>query len=91
MPARLSLQASFFKTFNDTKFPGKKIDWQVFVDSMAYNDNPNHESWMPSFQETSNKYTEYWTKFQNDGNLNVGKELDSLTADLQTIFQAAKK
>jgi multiple sugar transport system substrate-binding protein len=91
MPARLSLQPTYFKTFNDAKFPGRKIDWQVFVDSIAYNDNPNHESWMPSFQETSNKYTEYWTKFQNDGTLNIGKELDSLTADLQKIFQAAKK
>ncbi len=91
MPARLSLQPTYFKNFNDLKFPGKKITWSVFTDSIPFADNPNHESFMPSFQETSTKYTEYWTKFQDEAGLNVDKELDTMKADIQKIFDAAKK
>lgn len=90
MPARLSLQGSYFKKFNDLRFPGKTIDWQVFVDSIPFADNPNHESWIPSFQETSNKYTEYFTKWGDQGGLNMDQELSALVKDLQKIYSAAK-
>ncbi len=90
-PARLSLQSSYYKRFNEVKFPGKKITWQVFVDGMRFADNPNHETWVPNFPEAITKYQQYFTKFGDEPNLNIDKELDSLTADLQKIFQAAKK
>jgi multiple sugar transport system substrate-binding protein len=89
MPARKTMQADYFKTFNETNFPGQQINWQVVVDSIAYADNPNHESWMPSFQETTNRYTEFWTKITNDGNANLDEEMATLVADLQKIFDAA--
>ena len=90
MPARLSLQGDYFTTYGETNFPGKDIDWQVVIDSMAYPDNPNHESWMPSFQETTDKYNEYWNKWANTPDLDLDAEIALLIADLQTIFDAAK-
>jgi multiple sugar transport system substrate-binding protein len=48
MPARLSLQGDYFATYGETNFPGKDINWDVVVDSMAYADNPNHEATCPA-------------------------------------------
>jgi multiple sugar transport system substrate-binding protein len=89
MPARLSLQDTFFDKFGGEKFPGVDVNWQVVVDSMAYADNPNHESWMPSFQESNDKYNEYWNKWVETPGLDLDAELDALTVDLQRIFDAA--
>jgi multiple sugar transport system substrate-binding protein len=90
MPARLSLQGDYFDKYSETNFPGKDLNWDVVVASMAYADNPNHESYMPSFQETTDKYNEYWNKWANTAGLDLDAEIVSLTADLQTIFDAAK-
>jgi multiple sugar transport system substrate-binding protein len=90
MPARLSMQGDYFKTM-DEKFAGQKINWQVVVDSIKYADNPNHESWMPSFQETNNKYNEFWTRVTNEANVDMDAEIAKLQADMQKIFDAAKK
>ncbi len=90
MPARLSLQGDYFATYSEANFPGKEINWDVVVAGMAYPDNPNHESWMPSFQETTDKYNEYWNKWANTAGLDLDAEFESLTADLQTIFDAAE-
>jgi len=90
MPARKSMQGDFFKNFGEEKFPGKEINWQVVIDSMAYADNPSHESWMPSFQEASNRYVEFFTKVRNEADLDVEAEAAKLKEDLQKIFDAAK-
>jgi multiple sugar transport system substrate-binding protein len=90
MPARLSMQGDYFGKYGETNFPGKDLNWDVVVASMAYADNPNHESYMPSFQETTDKYNEYWNKWANTAGLDLDAEIVSLTADLQTIFDAAK-
>jgi multiple sugar transport system substrate-binding protein len=90
MPARLSLQSDYFKTYTDANFPGKDINWDVVVASMAYADNPNHESWMPSFQESTDKYNEYWNKWAETPGLNLDDEIAALTKDLQAIFDAAQ-
>jgi len=91
MPARLSLQGDYFETFQETNFPDKAdIDWDVVVAGMAYADNPNHENWMPSFQETTDRYNEFWDKLGNNPGLDVDAEIALLLADLQSIFDAAK-
>jgi len=90
MPARQSLQGNFFTQYTDTNFPGMDINWDIVVASQAYADNPNHESWMPSFQETTDKYNEYWNKWAATAGLDMDAEFAALTADLQTIFDAAK-
>ncbi|GAK49935.1 sugar ABC transporter substrate-binding protein [Candidatus Moduliflexus flocculans] len=91
MPARISKQDAYFEKFAADKFPGKTINWQVVKDSAKYADNPNHESWMPSFQEANNKYNEFFTKLGNEAGLDVAKEAETLKGDLQKIFDAAKK
>ncbi len=90
MPARLSMQENYFATYGETNFPGKDINWDVVVASMAYADNPNHESWMPSFQETTDRYNEFWNYLANTPGLDVDAEIDRLVADLQQIFDAAR-
>jgi len=91
MPARLSLQDAYFDTYTEANFPDKDdINWDVVVESMAYPDNPNHESWMPSFQETTDKYNEYWNKWANTPDLDMDAEIAELTSALQSIFDAAE-
>ena len=90
MPAKSSAQDAFLTNFGATKFPGKTIEWKVVSDSIAYADNPNHESWMPSFQETSNRYSETFTNLSTVQGLDVDKELAKMKVDLQKIYDAAK-
>ncbi len=89
MPARLSMQDTYFAKYGETNFAGKDVDWQVVVDSMAYADNPNHESWMPSFQETTDRYNEFWNMLANTPDADFDAELVKLVADMQKIFDAA--
>jgi multiple sugar transport system substrate-binding protein len=85
MPARLSLQDGYF----DKAFPGKNVNWDMVVAGMAHADNPNHESYMPSFQEANDRYNEFWNKITNNPGLNLKAEIDQLEADLTSIFKAA--
>lgn len=92
MPARLSLQDNYFAQYNQTSFPNKTdINWDVVVEAMAYADNPNHESWMPSFQETTDRYNEFWNYLANTPDADFEAEVAKLKADLQKIFDAAKR
>ncbi len=90
MPARLSLQETWLNNYFETNFPGQNIDKQVVIDSMEYADNPNHESYMPSFLETTDRYNEFWNRLANEGGLDFDAEMEQLTAALQTIFAAAE-
>lgn len=90
MPARLSLQPTYFDEFEANNFPDQEINWDVVVDSMAHADNPNHESWMPSFQETNDKYNEYWNKWVETPGLDMDEEIEALLVELQRIFEAAQ-
>lgn len=90
MPARLSMQDNYFDTYGADNFPGEDINWDVVVDAMAYADNPNHESWMPSFQETTDAYNEFWNKLANTSGLDYQAEVATLKTTLQRIFDAAQ-
>ncbi len=90
MPARLSLQGDYFTTYNETNFPGIEVNWDVVVDAMAYADNPNHESYMPSFQESTDRYNEFWNVLANEPDSDFDALLAELIADLQAIFDAAE-
>jgi multiple sugar transport system substrate-binding protein len=91
MPAKKSLQASFLADFAKAKFPGKDVKWQVVMDSIPYADNPNHESYMPSFQEASTRYTQFYDLICTTPGLDLAKEEATLKADLSAIFKAAKE
>ncbi len=88
MPARLSLQQTWLEDYAENNFPGRDIDFDVPVAAMAYADNPNHESWMPSFLETTDRYNEFWNKLANEPGLDVDAEIEVLRDDLQAIFEA---
>ena len=89
MPARLSLQGDYFDTFAQGVPGGESVNWDPVVASMAYADNPNHESYMPSPQEANERYNEFWTLVTTDPDLDVDTELDQLVVDLQAIYDAA--
>lgn len=89
MPARLSLQESWLNNYFDVNFPGQNIDKQVIIDAMEYADNPNHESYMPSFLETTDRYNEFWNRLANEPDLDFDAELAQLLTSLQGIFTAA--
>ncbi len=88
MPARISLQDGYLDTYSENNFPGLDLNWQVVVDSIAYPDNPNHESWMPSFLETTDRYNEFWNYLANTPDADVDVEIELLKEDLQAIFDA---
>jgi multiple sugar transport system substrate-binding protein len=90
MPAQKSAQAGYLAAFAKAKFPSNDVNWQTVIDSISYNDNPNHESWMPAFQETTTRYTAFYEKFTSTPGLDLAAEEASLKADLQKIFAAAK-
>lgn len=90
MPARISLQEPWLDNYFETNFPGQSINKQVVIDSMEYADNPNHESYMPSFLETTDRYNEFWNRLSNEPGLNFDAELAKLKTDLQAIFLAAR-
>ncbi len=95
MPARLSLQTNFYDNYAKTlseQYPNTNFDvnWPVALEALSYPDNPNHEEGMPSFLESSDRYTSYTQVVDNNADADVNAELDKLQADLQVIFDNAK-
>ncbi|MEO8612218.1 MAG: extracellular solute-binding protein [Chloroflexota bacterium] len=96
MPARLSLQADFYPSFQknlESQYPDAdfNVNWPVAVQALSYPDNPNHEEGMPSFLESTDAYTAYAQIVDNNADADVNAELDKLQVDLQAIFDAAAK
>ena len=90
MPARLSLQDSYFDGLSAGQFASQSINWDVVAASLGYPDNPNHEEGMPAFLEASDRYNAFNQLFANDPNINLNAEIDKLVNDLQAIFNAAR-
>ena len=84
IPARLSLQDEW-----EYAFPEMDLNWDVVLAGASYADNPNHESWMPSFLETTDRYNEFWNYLANTPDVDVDAEIETLREDLQAIFDAA--
>ena len=91
MPATTSKQDAFLDSFFKERYPHVTVNTKVIKDSVKYADNPNHESWMPSFQEASTCYTEFWTNLLNNDGLDVDAEAKQLQKNLDAIFSAATK
>jgi multiple sugar transport system substrate-binding protein len=92
MPARLSLQDSFFSDLEAGDFAGMDINWDLFTESMAYNDRPNHEAGLPSSQEAQDCYNRVAATGATPGQMfqdpsyDLGAALDQLVVDLQAIY-----
>ncbi len=86
MPARLSLQESFFDELDLDQFAGLGINWDVVSESLAYNDNPNHEAGLPNSQEAQDCYNRVTNKLFVDPDFDVDAAFDQLVIDLQAIY-----
>ncbi len=89
MPARISLQESFFEQYAAEMFPDQDVNWQVVADGLGYPDKPNHEEGMPGFREATDRYTAFAQRQENEPDFDVDAELELLRRDLQRIFDAA--
>jgi multiple sugar transport system substrate-binding protein len=91
MPARLSLQDQFLTQFNEQRFPGQDINWDVVVAGLSHPDNPNHEEGMPNFLEAETRYNAFVQLLENEPDLDVDSELDLVGLELQLIFETARR
>jgi len=87
LPAKTSAQESAGAKWQET-YPN--ADVQVFVDALNYPDNPNHESGMPNFLKASDTYATFGAKYQSTAGLDIDAELDTLKAELQSVFDEVK-
>ena len=53
-------------------------------------DNPSHEEGMPGYREARDRYLAFQQRLENDPNLDVDAELETLKVDLQRIFDASR-
>ena len=90
MPARLSLQETYFDELSAGQFAGQDINWDVVAASLGYPDNPNHEEGLPSFLEASDQYNALNQLIANEPDLDLDAEIDKLITDLQAIYDAAQ-
>ncbi|PJF40159.1 MAG: sugar ABC transporter substrate-binding protein [Phototrophicales bacterium] len=88
VPARPEAQDAFFATL-DERYP-QGVNWQVAIDSLAYPDNPNHESNMPNFQKADERIKAFGSLLSSDGDLDLEEAINTLISDLQAIFDEAK-
>lgn len=86
-PADATLQQGYIDSLNETFTQG--VNWQVAIDSLAYPDNPNHESWMPNFNEADRRVKEFQQLIQTTPGLDLDAEIETLLSDLQVIFDEA--
>jgi multiple sugar transport system substrate-binding protein len=85
MPARISLQDSYFDELDTTYTQG--IDWQVAKDALGYPDIPSHESWMPNFVQANDRIQAWTTLYPGTEGLDIDAELVTLQSDLDSIFK----
>jgi multiple sugar transport system substrate-binding protein len=82
-PARQSLQDQAVAGLEE-RFPG--VDFQVFVDGLAYPDVPSHESAMPNFLKATDTYGSFGSLYQSTPGLDLDAEIEALIAELQEVF-----
>lgn len=88
MPARKADQPAFFAEL-DEKFT-QGVDWQVFVDALAYPDIPSHEGWLPNYNKSYARAGTLLTLATSTEGIDIGVELDKLKTDLQAIYDEVK-
>jgi multiple sugar transport system substrate-binding protein len=85
MPAIKEMQPTFFQGL-DEKFAPVKVNWQVAIDSLAYNDVPNHEEGLPNFLKARQATTDFQTLMNTTPGLDMNVEAQKLQATLQGIY-----
>ena len=80
IPAHTELAAGWVGEMQ-ADFPD--VDFEVFLKSAEYPDQPNHESWIPDYTRISDAIDAAWELVSSGENLNVPEVLDSLNAECQ--------
>ncbi len=88
MPAIESQRADFFANL-DEQFAPLEIDWEVSTLMLEYPDNPNHEAFMPNFDEADSANKDLGSKLWNTPGLDLDAELDAHVELLQGLFEQA--
>jgi multiple sugar transport system substrate-binding protein len=84
MPARSADQQTFFDQ-QDKQFP-QDVDWQVFIDGIAYADNPSFEGYMPNYNEAFDYTNTFLSNLTATEGLDMDTEIEKFQKDLQVIF-----
>jgi multiple sugar transport system substrate-binding protein len=87
VPARQNLQAGYLARMEAT-YPG--VDFDVFVDGLAYADVPNHELQLPNHAAAEERIDAFQGLYQSTPGLDVDAELEKLVGDLNEIFQGGE-
>jgi multiple sugar transport system substrate-binding protein len=87
MPARIDLRDAYFENLDKNFTQG--VNWQIFLDGLAFPDNPSHELDMPSFIESDERIKELEPLIRSDPNLDLDAYAKELESDLDGIWQAA--
>jgi multiple sugar transport system substrate-binding protein len=90
MPARLSLQGSYFDTINQNQpLAGRDLNWDVVAAGMAYADNPSHEGPLPNLAQAEDVYNTWAAQLDNNPDFDLEAGLPQLIDALQKIYDAA--
>ena len=90
MPARLSLQETYFDTISQNDpLAGRDLYWDIVVAGMEFADNPSHEGPLPSLLEAEDVYNTWTGPFDNDPDFDLEAELPALIEGLQEVYDAA--
>lgn len=87
LPIREAEQADFFAA-QDVNYP-QGVDWSVVNESLAYPDIPNHEAYLPNYNQAVDRLNAFVTLFRTDGTLDLDAEVELLVSDLQAIYDAS--
>ena len=85
MPAIESHRDAFFEGLNK-QFAPLEIDWNVSTLMLEYPDNPNHEAFMPNFDEADSANKDLGSKLWSTPGLDVQAEIDRHVEVLQGLF-----
>jgi multiple sugar transport system substrate-binding protein len=88
MPADETQQQPFIDSVNKA-YPGAKLDWSVPTQMLANPDIPNHQAWVPDYAKSKAAWQAFGVGYRTKQSADIDKDLDTLKATLQGIFDAA--
>jgi multiple sugar transport system substrate-binding protein len=88
LPARVSQQQAFFDTLS-AQFAPNEVDWQVFLDMIAYLEVPGHELVLPNIQKSHDLFLQLGSDLRSNGDLDVQARIDQFLVDLQAVYDEA--
>lgn len=88
MPARTADQEPFFEAMAQDF--SQNVDWPVFIDGIAYADNPSFEAYMPNYNEALDLHVTVLSKWRTTAGLDMDAEIAALQKDLQAIYDKKK-